>query len=333
METIQAIYTFLAARGWVQLDDPEEQIRFLAAGEYNANYLITIDEIYGEAKYVFRINHGSQLNLREQIEYEYYVLKALARSGVTPRPFYCEPDPGYEELGNGVLLMEFLPGRPLNYATDWQEAATIFASVHGQPVDDHLIVQANPILDIARESDGLIRRYPDHPMQGKRDRLLQYHADILALADDAEALFQDDPLVIVNTEVNSHNFIIDEDESTKRGWLVDWEKAVVSSRFQDLGHFLVPTTTLWKTTFRFSQEDKRAFVAAYLKAAHLPMDMDTAMHCTNVMERTILLRAMAWCYMAHYEYSHSDRPLKNTDTFVTIEHYLDTMECFFESTI
>lgn len=329
MNTIQSINSFLSDRGWLHITDPEEEIRFLAAGEYNANYLITINEIYGQAQHMFRINHGSQLGLDRQIEYEYAVLHALSRSGVTPRPFFCEPEPGYDELGNGVLLMEYLPGVPLDYKKDWQEAASIFARVHGQPVNDALIVQANPVLEIARESDGLIRRFDDHPMQRQKSLLLSYLDTIMDLADKAAPLFRDDPMVMVNTEVNSHNFIISEDDGSKRGWLVDWEKAVVSSRFQDIGHFLVPTTTLWKTDFRFDDEGRKAFVAAYLEAADTDMDLDTAMQCADVMEKTILLRAMSWCFMAYYEYTHSDRALKNNETFAKIQYYMDEMECFF----
>lgn len=330
MNTIEAITSFLEAKRWLLLDDPEEQISFLAAGEYNENYKITVTEIYGESSHVFRINHGSQLGLKDQIEYEFTVLQSLRRSGVTPRPFYCDTEPPAEGLGNGVLLMEYLPGRPLDYAKDWQEAARIFAATHAQPVDNRLIVQANPVLDIAKESKGLIHRFPDHPLQKEKQRLIDYHAEILTLAERTKPLFENDPMVIANTEVNSHNFIILEDEDSKQGWLVDWEKAVVTSRFQDIGHFLVPTTTLWKTDFRFTKEGKRDFVAAYLEQVGIDMDLDTAMQCTDVMERTILLRAMAWCYMAYYEYTQSDRALQNVDTFKKIEFYLSEMECFLE---
>ncbi|QGY38917.1 phosphotransferase [Pseudodesulfovibrio cashew] len=333
METIQAIYDFLQTRTWLQVNDPEEQIVFLAAGEYNENYLITVEEIYGTARHVFRINHGSQLGLANQIEYEFAVLRALARSGVTPRPYYCEPDPGFDELGNGVLLMEYLPGRPLDYAKDWREAASIFAAVHAQPVDDRLIPQPDPVRDIARECEGLIGRYPDHPMTEARDRLLRYRERVLETADEFQTLTADDKPVMANTEVNSHNFLIDDE--TGRGWLVDWEKCVVTSRFQDLGHFLVPTTTLWKTDFEFGREGRRDFVAAYLELCRAKagsgMDLETALRCTEIMERTILLRAISWCYMAHYEYTQDGRALRNEDTFARIEQYLDRMAWFFES--
>ena len=328
METIDAIYTFLTKKGWAHLDDPEEQISFLAAGEYNENYLITIQEIYSEARHVLRINHGSQLGIDRQIEYEFTVLRALRRSGVTPRPFYCDTDTGYPELGNGVLFMEYLPGRPLEYAKDWQHASSIFAAIHSQPVDPMLITQPNPVLDIAKESLGLLNKFPDHPLTKHKQRLLAYHDQVLDMADEAHALFADDPRVIVNTEVNSHNFIIDDEANTAS--LVDWEKAVISSRYQDIGHFLVPTTTLWKTDFRFDAAGKRAFIQDYLTKAELDTDLETALRCTEIMEQTILLRALSWCFMAHYEYTQQDRALSNQDTLETITRYLDDMECFLE---
>ena len=49
---------------------------------------------------------------------------------------------------------------------------------------------------------------------------------------------------MVNTELNSGNFLINEGA---RSYLVDWEKPLLSEAAQDLAHFLAPTTTFWKT--------------------------------------------------------------------------------------
>src|SRR6056297_66293 len=106
---IKRIQTYLEKSGWVE---HPERISFLAAGEYNENYLIEA----GDGRYVFRINHGSQLGLSDQIGYEFKVLSALAESGVTPRPFAVDSGPNV--FGSGVLLMEYVPGVPLDYRTD-----------------------------------------------------------------------------------------------------------------------------------------------------------------------------------------------------------------------
>lgn len=311
---LKRIEGFIKKKGWVS---DIRSIRFLAAGEYNENYIVESDS----GLFVFRINHGSQLGIDNQIEYEYRVLEQLRASGVTPRPYYCSTD--IDAPGNGVLLMEYLEGRALDYRRDTGTAATIFAAVHTQQTGDGMIVQQSPIHDIAAESLRLIECYRDHPMQDIRHRLLVYRDEILELAESNAALYSDEPMCIVNTEVNSENFIIG-----SGSYLVDWEKAVVSCRYQDLGHFLVPTTTLWKSDFTFDDETRRAFLSAYASRVGLQIDIDELARRTAVMEKTILLRALSWCYMAYYEYTHRERPLKNMSTFQKITEYLEDIECF-----
>jgi aminoglycoside phosphotransferase (APT) family kinase protein len=177
-------------------------LRFLAAGEYNENYVVECDN----GPLVLRINHGSQLGLEDQISYEYRVLKAVAPSGVTPRPVFLDPDP--IGLDNGLMLMEYLPGGPLDYHKDLEKAARIFAHIHALPLEPGLIMQADPVADLASESWGLIHRYPDHPRHEVGKRLEAYHAKVLELRDETWHLFESEPMVMANTEVNSGNFII-----------------------------------------------------------------------------------------------------------------------------
>lgn len=291
---------------------------FLAAGEYNENYLVSA----AGKNYVFRINHGSQLGLANQIEYEFRVLEAVSSSGVTPVAHQFTPRA--DGLGKGVLLMEYLPGVPLDYEHDSSTAAEIFARIHALPVNHDLIIQANPARAIAAESLGLIRRYTSSRYRSVRTLLLDYHEQISRSSDEMARLYADEPLAIVNTEVNSGNFRID----PARSCLVDWEKAVISHRYQDLAHFLVPTTTLWKTTFRFTEQGKQAFLESYLACSDLKLSVDEVYEKTRRMERVILLRALSWCYMAYHEYTSTTRELTHDDTFATITSYLDQAECF-----
>lgn len=321
MKTVDTIARYLT--GTKRLDGPFT-VAFLAAGEYNANYLV---ELAGGGRFVFRMNHGSQLGLADQIGYEFSVLMAVAPSGVTPRPLFCDPAP--KSLPGGVLLMEFLPGRPLNYRTDLARAARIFARVHALPPTAGLIAQPDPVTAIADESYSLLTRFPDHPLPELRDRLLAYRETVLDLGRRHAADFAAEAPVMVNTEVNSGNFLMDDAAGDH---LVDWEKAVISARYQDLGHFLVPTTTLWKTDVVLSPEQKRAFLAAYraeLEALGAPApDLERMLALTRVLERTILLRALAWCHMAFYEYTMTERAIANPATLATIRRYLEDAPCF-----
>ena len=311
------ILDFLHQQGWLA---GEPSCAFLAAGEYNENYLVSNDQ----GRFVFRINHGTQLGLDNQIEYEFRVLSAVSPSQVTPEPYYYSL--AAEGLGRGVLLMEYLPGRPLDYTRDLAAAAGIFARIHAQPVSEQLIVQADPARDIAAESLGLINRYPGVHYPEVRSLLLDYHARIVNESAAMAQLYADEALCIVNTEVNSGNFRMSE----QRACLVDWEKAVVSYRYQDLAHFFVPTTTLWKTDYRLSREDKLAFLRVYLENSPVRLSVAEAYEKTLLMEKVILLRALSWCYMAYHEYTAAARELTHDDTFATITRYLDEAECFLK---
>lgn len=313
MDNTQRVLAYIAEKGWLS---GNLHGSFLAAGEYNENYRVS--DHTGD--YVCRINHGTQLGLDNQVEYEFGVLQAVHPSGVTPRPLQYSLDGG--DLGQGVLLMEYLRGRPLNYERDLAVAARIFAAIHVLPPDARLLVQADPVAAIAAESLGLIERYhgPDFPEV--RQLLLAYHEKIINL----DMGFSDEPLCMVNTEVNSGNFLID----PVRSCLIDWEKAVVSCRYQDLAHFLVPTTTLWKTESRLSQEEKRGFLALYRQTLRLDIPLRELVARTAFMERVIVLRALSWCYMAYHEYRDRSRVLVSDATFKKIISYLTEARCFLQ---
>lgn len=49
-------------------------VSFLAQGEYNQNFLLTDQQ---HRQFVFRVNFGTQINVRNQIKYEYKALEFL----------------------------------------------------------------------------------------------------------------------------------------------------------------------------------------------------------------------------------------------------------------
>jgi aminoglycoside phosphotransferase (APT) family kinase protein len=307
METL--IRNFLLEQGWVQ-DNPE--VSFLAAGEYNQNFLVRV----GETRLVLRVNHGSQLGLADQIGYEYTVLTCVAPSGVTPLPYRVHPD--REPLGGGAMLMQWLPGEALDYERDWERAAGIFACIHLLPSCPELLVQNDPVASIAAESLTLIDRYADHDLTRERDILRAEHERILELGLRYRSAFQADRLCMVNTEVNSGNFLI----TPQTAYLVDWEKAVVSSRYQDLAHFLAPTTTLWRTETIFSPEHRQRFLGAYRAGLDDAPPLDDVSRLCTIMEQVIVLRGLSWCFMAHHEYARGLKTLTSTLTRDKIRFYM-----------
>lgn len=316
----EKIKDYLNKSGWLS---GIKEISHLASGEYNENYLVKTSS----GKYVFRINHGSQLFIENQIEYEFTVLKSIEDSGVTPQPLFH--DSSTSGFAGGVLLMEFIEGKSLDYNTDSDKAAFIFSIIHSLPCDSRLIVQKDPVKDICTESLKLIYMNSSSEFSDVRLLLLDYHDKMMKLSEQEKNIFSNESLCTVNSEVNSGNFII----SDTRSVLVDWEKAVVSYRYQDLGHFLVPTTTLWKTDYRFTREQKIQFIKSYLRYSELDMDIDEMFYKTEILEKVILLRALSWCYMAYEQYVNGNKKLTHDETFRKIKYYLDNAECFLKSEI
>ena len=136
----------------------------------------------------------------------------------------------------------------------------------------------------------------------------------LPLCEESDA-----PACMINTELNSGNFLIDGENSH----LVDWEKPLLSEPAQDLGHFLAPTTTFWKTDVILTPEQVKAFAEVYVAAVNGRMDCSTLAKRLPLYFTVTCLRGVTWCAMAYREYCQPGRELRNEDTFVKIEAYLE----------
>lgn len=242
--------------------DAELDIRPLAHGEYHKNYVF--DHPVTGQKLVLRINYGSQMHLDRQIEYEYRALRALETSGRTPRALYV--DGSRERFPQGLLVMEFLAGRPLDYDRDLTAAARALADVHATKITDpdFLVTNASPIGGILAECRDMFSVY-----QASRFRTGKTCARIEKMLEAAEnkskALIDESwQHAIINTELNNHNFIVD---AAGRVSVIDWEKPLWGDPAQDLGHMLAPTTSYWKTDRILTMDEADRFADLYLEAA------------------------------------------------------------------
>lgn len=284
----------------------------LGQGEYNLNYTF-LHPVTGE-KLVLRINTGSQMHLENQIGYEFSALQALESSGRTPKPLLCCP-----ELG--ILVMQWLPGIALDYNTDMDIAAGILADIHSVPIPEgcKLIRPAAPALAIYEECLEMVQHYYEweeaNPTVTELLRTLVAEIGKLPLAEPSDA-----PLCIVNTELNSGNFLIDH---SGHSHLIDWEKPLISEPAQDLGHFLAPTTTFWKTDVILTPEQVRSFTARYIAAVENRMDCTTLSQRLPLFFTVTCLRGVTWCAMAYREYCQPGRDIHNADTFRKLQAYLD----------
>ena len=299
----------------IPLDIPagtKPDFSILGQGEYNLNYVFS-HPVSGQ-KLVLRINTGSQMHLEDQIGYEYAALQHLAPSGRTPKPMCCWPE-------QKMLVMEHLPGRPLQYETDMDIAARILADIHSTPVpkDCHLLRPAHPAQAIYEECLQMVQHYFDwaeaDPTVCGLLRQLIDEIGKLPLKEISDA-----PVCMVNTELNSGNFLID---PTGRSHLVDWEKPLLSEPAQDLGHFLAPTTTFWKTDVILTPQQVKDFADKYVAAVNGRMDCSTLPQRLPLFFTVTCLRGVTWCAMAYREYCQPGREIRNEDTFRKLKAYLE----------
>lgn len=289
----------------------------LGQGEYNVNYIFSHP---GTGKrLLLRINTGSQLHLDDQIEYEFSALQNLYSSGRTPKAYFC--DNSRSLIPHGVMVMEWLPGRALRYESDMADAAAILADIHSTPVPDdcRLIRPAHPAASIYEECLRMVEHYltwdAARPNTCKLLEELVKEIGRLPLATSSQAA-----PCMVNTELNSANFLINPGSTS---YLIDWEKPLLSEPAQDLGHFLVPTTTLWKTESILSPGDIVDFTSMYIKAVGGRIDIRDLKDRLPLFFTVTCLRGTTWCSMAMKEYSQPGRAIANADTFAKIKQFLD----------
>ena len=284
-------------------------IKLLGAGEYNINF--TFDE--GDLKKVLRINMKSQMNLENQIEYEYETLQLLKDSGVTPKPYDLVTQTNL--LPYKYLTMEFLKGRPLNYKTDMYIAAYLLSKVHNTPYGDNNLINAtNPFQLMFDECKQMAGEYLAWE---KVDKKVSNY--IKTFLEKCQTLIPEEYDIanpcIINTELNSGNFLIG--EGKEDSYVIDWEKALIGECEQDLAHFLAPTTTFWKTDIILSENEINEFLEEYGNYRNFDRKR---------FERYLIfncLRGVTWCSMAFRQYSENDKMLMDDTTFKKIASYIE----------
>ncbi|MEI6857793.1 aminoglycoside phosphotransferase family protein [Psychrilyobacter sp.] len=312
---IDDLYSYIRAGHLKELNlEKEFKLRFLAQGEYNKNFILEDNK----NKYVFRVNSGSQIGLANQIEYEYRALKRLEVSGCTPKVHFVDGSKSY--INNGILVMDYLEGRPLDYRKDLKSAAKIFSNIHSLDIKredfDSFITENYIFSDRIKEGNNLLKNVWDSNLIDiETKQILEKLINYCEKNAHLERYFIENPWkAINNTEVNSHNFIIGE-----KNYLIDWEKPVLSDPCQDITQFLAPTTTLWKANTLLSSEEIENFYRVY----------ESGVGDRHIRERVRLyrpylyLRALSWCAYAYLEYQNPGKSIKNMDTYAKIKEYLD----------
>ena len=316
--------------------DRTEEYTVLAQGEYNKNYLFT-HPVDGK-ELVLRVNYGSQMHLNHQIEYEARALSLIESSGRTPCVYYVD---GTDEApGSGILVMDYIEGRALDY-TNKEElagAAECLADIHSVHIDGNCTIDADPD-NLPSDAEALIS--PKGTMKAVlnecEDMLAVYLAAEIAPDDKKKRLralldaawkltdreSESPYLCCINTELNSTNFLVDMKASGLEVNLIDWEKPLYGDPAQDLAHFLAPTTTFWKTDVIFDEKTVEGFIDSYMRAVSGRFDVSGLKERTLDLIPITCLRGLTWCAMAWVQYRDPDKKLVNESTAKKLDGYLN----------
>ena len=297
----------------------EEKYEMLAAGEYNVNLSFT-HPVTGK-KLVLRINQGSQMHLDNQIEYEANTLHLLQNSGRTPRLYYVDGSKKY--LDKGILVMEYLPGVALDYTKDLNKAVDILVDIHRQSLPENTgLIEAgagfNFVLDECEEMFKHYTQssYADEEVANRIRKLLDKGNE---MSENRKDSFNGLYKCLINTELNSTNFLINDDG---KNYLIDWEKAVLGFPAQDIGHFLAPTSTFWKTDIILTKAEIEGFIENYIDKASRCFDTKGIKETSLAFIKINCLRGLSWCAMAYVQYKEADKDLMNESTRVKLDAYL-----------
>lgn len=301
-----------------------ETYHVLAQGEYNRNFWF--DHPFTGERLVLRVNFGSQMHLENQIEYEFQALRQIESSGRTPRPMFM--DGSLKVVPHGLLVMSYLSGESLDYrrSGDLRKAAHILADIHSVRIQDDtsLISSEHPLREILTECESMIKVYDESdladPETKKLIRRCMDRAWVVAKAMETEIPYR----CCINTELNNTNFLITPGDSDELGgFLVDWEKPLYGDPAQDLGHFLAPTTTFWKTDVILDAAEKRDFIEEYVRAVDGRFDTIGMFERTEAFEKITCLRGITWCAMAWVQYQEDSDGLRNESTRKKLNDYVN----------
>ena len=298
--------------------DSKIDFKLLAQGEYNINYLFT--HPVTKEKLILRVNTDSQMYLSNQIEYEYKSLLLLEESNRTPIPMYVDGSKKY--IDYGILVMNFLPGIPLDYKKDLDIAASCLADIHSVKLEEstHLLCPKNPLQAIIDECKTMVQIYYDSPLANEEkkeqiERMLNIGEQMIKNIGEYEGR-----RCIINTELNSSNFLIN--GKNDNNYIIDWEKPLLGEPAQDLAHFLAPTTTFWKTDVILSQEEIEKFVKEYIKVVGNRFNTEDIEDRLKLYLPITCLRGITWCAMAWVQYKNPDKLIRNEFTAKKLDDYL-----------
>lgn len=218
--------------------------------------------------------------------------------------------------------MSYISGGRFDYnnAVHFAGAAECLADIHSISIKNAsgLISYEHPLKAILKECEAMAAVYTDSEpadkeLKFKIRKMLDKAWLIAGRVNDVSPY-----KCCINTELNSSNFIAHDDKVS----LVDWEKPLYGDPAQDLGHFLAPTTTLWKTDTVYCKDKMDRFITEYEEFVAGRFTTEGLRKRTHQFIIITCMRGITWCAMAWVQYINSAKKIINDDTMAKLDMYM-----------
>lgn len=232
-------------------------IKEINRGGYNINYLVNIDN----RKFLFRFNLDKYIDVDNQIEYEYQILKYLKEKNIAPKPYFI--DIAKKDLKYDLLVEEFIENNPLKFGSKFlKDIGKLVRKLHLIPLpqNDFLIKNTNPLADqwnfIKKKIDFIkSTRFNQEFLSfidlyiPKIDRYVSSHSDLFSAKEIC---------------INHRDMVIENVLQTDKGLrLIDWQAAMIDDPSYDLTLFFCDIMIEWNLERGLTKKEKQVFLDSY----------------------------------------------------------------------
>ncbi|MBU1036899.1 phosphotransferase [Patescibacteria group bacterium] len=266
----------------------EITVKEMNRGGYNINYLLTADS----HKFVFRLNTDKYLDVENQIQYEYEILKNLENKNIAPKVYFA--DTTKENLEFDVLVEEFIDNKPLIFNNQFlKDFAELIKKLHSLPLPDNklLIRNKKPLLDqwqFIKNKIDFIKASNYH------QRFLNFFNHYLPKVNDYVLKYTN----LFTTEdicLNHRDLVIENVLQTDKGLrLIDWQAVMADDPSYDLAFFICDIMIEWNLNRSLTAKEKQIFLKSY------KVD-DNLLNKINIRQPLVYLEIFVWLsYRATY---------------------------------
>lgn len=231
-------------------------IQEISRGGYNINFLVKIDN----NKFVFRFNLDKDLDVDNQIAYEYKILKHVSKWSIAPKVFFM--DTTKSTFDYDLLVEEFIDNKLIYFDAEFlKNFARLIRKLHSfsPPKVDYPIKDINPLINHWCSIKNKLS-YTDIALDKNTFTLLgRYIPEIDRYVEKYAHYFNIRDVCLNHRDLVTENILLTDEGLI----LVDWQSAMIDDPSYDLAYFLNDIIIEWNREATLTEKQKELFLRSY----------------------------------------------------------------------